>query len=466
MSLTSSLQRIVQAKADIKSAIEAKGVTVGDNVSIVDYDDYIAQITGGGGGGSFTLEVPLPTDITLTEDYILKWEAPTDLSILGDLLNYNPVLVGYRVNALSTAGGDKILTTSTELRLSANANYIKSTISIYCIFAFGNDYATETITKPYEATTISTNYPVPFRTGTAATVGDNIYIFGGRSASGALNTIYRFDTTTNTLTLLNVTLPSVNYAAAAVTCGTDIYILGGYGTAYYNTILKFDTTNETISTLATSLPAACSNLTTICIGTDIYFAGGLGWNTTNTIYKFDTISNTITSVLTSSAFGSLTFYFVKEYNETSYFYIVSKTSTLAPGSYPNDTTMFVHRFSTTNNSLTQGVLYIPKYEVEQITENNQFVVYWDTTIPSQTYNSNRLLKTWGLAGSSIFDQMRFCYIPQPYYPSGGYVNIGSAVKTIRTTFATHGNDVYVFSGETTYNSTPYSSKIIKLSVNV
>lgn len=48
MSLTSSLQRIVQAKADIKSAIEAKGVTVGNNVSIADYDDYIAQITGGG----------------------------------------------------------------------------------------------------------------------------------------------------------------------------------------------------------------------------------------------------------------------------------------------------------------------------------------------------------------------------------------------------------------------------------
>lgn len=48
MSLTSSLQRIVQAKADIKSAIEAKGVTVGNDVSIVNYDDYIAQITGGG----------------------------------------------------------------------------------------------------------------------------------------------------------------------------------------------------------------------------------------------------------------------------------------------------------------------------------------------------------------------------------------------------------------------------------
>ena len=52
MSLTSSVQRIVTAKANIKSAIENKGVTVGDDVSIVDYPDYIAAITGGGGSGA------------------------------------------------------------------------------------------------------------------------------------------------------------------------------------------------------------------------------------------------------------------------------------------------------------------------------------------------------------------------------------------------------------------------------
>lgn len=52
MSLTSSLERIVQAKADIKAAIENKGVTVGSDVSIADYDDYIDAIQTGGGGGS------------------------------------------------------------------------------------------------------------------------------------------------------------------------------------------------------------------------------------------------------------------------------------------------------------------------------------------------------------------------------------------------------------------------------
>ena len=56
MSLTSSLQRIVQAKADIKAAIENKGVTVGSDVSIADYDDYIDAIQTGGGGSGLTQE--------------------------------------------------------------------------------------------------------------------------------------------------------------------------------------------------------------------------------------------------------------------------------------------------------------------------------------------------------------------------------------------------------------------------
>ena len=47
MSLTSSLQRIVTAKANIKTAIENKGVTVGDDVSIVDYPTYIGNISTG-----------------------------------------------------------------------------------------------------------------------------------------------------------------------------------------------------------------------------------------------------------------------------------------------------------------------------------------------------------------------------------------------------------------------------------
>lgn len=47
--ISEQIARLQQAKADIKAAIEAKGVEVPDSALISDYDDYIAQIEGGGG---------------------------------------------------------------------------------------------------------------------------------------------------------------------------------------------------------------------------------------------------------------------------------------------------------------------------------------------------------------------------------------------------------------------------------
>lgn len=49
MSIASEITRLQGAKADIKSAIEAKGVTVPSNATLDGYGDYIEQISGGGG---------------------------------------------------------------------------------------------------------------------------------------------------------------------------------------------------------------------------------------------------------------------------------------------------------------------------------------------------------------------------------------------------------------------------------
>lgn len=49
MSIATEITRIQQAKADIKTAIEAKGVTVPSSATIDTYDDYVSQISGGGG---------------------------------------------------------------------------------------------------------------------------------------------------------------------------------------------------------------------------------------------------------------------------------------------------------------------------------------------------------------------------------------------------------------------------------
>lgn len=50
--IAENLSRIQSAKADIKSAIEAKGVTVPSSATIDTYATYVSQISGGGGGSS------------------------------------------------------------------------------------------------------------------------------------------------------------------------------------------------------------------------------------------------------------------------------------------------------------------------------------------------------------------------------------------------------------------------------
>ena len=58
MSIATEIQRLNTAKADIKAAIEAKGVTVPSSATIDTYDDYVSQISGGGGG------VPMPSNLS------------------------------------------------------------------------------------------------------------------------------------------------------------------------------------------------------------------------------------------------------------------------------------------------------------------------------------------------------------------------------------------------------------------
>lgn len=57
MSLTSSLQRIVTAKENIRQAIIAKGVSVSEEASIVDYPGYIGNIDTSGTVPSGTISI-------------------------------------------------------------------------------------------------------------------------------------------------------------------------------------------------------------------------------------------------------------------------------------------------------------------------------------------------------------------------------------------------------------------------
>lgn len=81
--IAQNLARIQSAKADIKAAIEAKGVTVPSNATIDTYDDYVSQISGGGGSSADTAAlkgiidrsitaITIPSDVTSIGNYVFE----------------------------------------------------------------------------------------------------------------------------------------------------------------------------------------------------------------------------------------------------------------------------------------------------------------------------------------------------------------------------------------------------------
>ena len=80
MSVAQEIQRLQSAKANIKTAIENKGVTVGDG-TIDTYAEKIGQISGGGGGANpfeyATFKNGLYQDAVFPENYQLDIDAPS-----------------------------------------------------------------------------------------------------------------------------------------------------------------------------------------------------------------------------------------------------------------------------------------------------------------------------------------------------------------------------------------------------
>ena len=64
MSISTQIQRIQQAKTNIKAAISDKGVTVPDNATIDTYPTYVSQISSGSGSGDGNFIDMIERDIT------------------------------------------------------------------------------------------------------------------------------------------------------------------------------------------------------------------------------------------------------------------------------------------------------------------------------------------------------------------------------------------------------------------
>lgn len=156
------------------------------------------------------------------------------------------------------------------------------------------------------ATTLSTRLPTALYEIAAAAVGTKVYLFGGigDSISSAVTTIYAFDTASETISTLSATLPIKTWTMAAAAVGTKVYLFGGRkdysSSGFYDTIYVFDTETETITTLPAKLPIAAGALATATVGNKIYLFGGFisGGFTYSGINVFDVDTETVTSLTT------------------------------------------------------------------------------------------------------------------------------------------------------------------------
>ena len=247
---------------------------------------------------STTIEYSKPTEAITTLD--------SKLSIAS--LNYGVASVGTNIYIFlkqkAVQKFDTISDTITTLSATPLSQYAPSVVSpqvignkIYLMANENTYYDYYTLVFDTDTYNVSSSNKLTdkFKSKSFATIGSNIYSFGGQNSSGStyLNNIRKFDTENLTFTTLSTALPFNLANSYACAIGLYIYILGGQisSSEISNAILKFDTTTETITTLDVILPISAYSCCGAVVGTDIYLFGGFdGSNKLNTIVKFDSVN--------------------------------------------------------------------------------------------------------------------------------------------------------------------------------
>ena len=218
--------------------------------------------------------------------------ADADFTITGETYFYavyEEVPLEPEVILLDTTFPNKSYQTSAVL-VDTNAYIFGGYSTRQDIYKF--DTTTETLTK------LSTIIPNNNYNGSAVLVDTNVYIFSGEKN----NEIYKFDTTSETLTTLSTTLPDNRFGTSAVLVGTNAYIFGGYSGSYLDEVLKFDTITETLTTLETKLPKTAHQTRAVLVDTNVYLFGA--YYGEKYILKFDTTSETATTLSTTLPTGT------------------------------------------------------------------------------------------------------------------------------------------------------------------
>jgi hypothetical protein len=121
-----------------------------------------------------------------------------------------------------------------------------------------------------------------------------IYTFGnGYYGNGA---IYQYTISTNSWTQLNVTTTGNRYYCQAATCGTKIYVTGGYYNGYSNLCDEFDPANNSITARA-NMPGGMYYHAMAAVPAlgKVYSLGGYNNAYLSVMYEYDVASNAWTT---------------------------------------------------------------------------------------------------------------------------------------------------------------------------
>jgi subtilisin-like proprotein convertase family protein len=142
------------------------------------------------------------------------------------------------------------------------------------------------------AWTAIANLPQGLEFASATTDGTNIFVIGGASSTGVpLTTNYRYNVATNTYTNM-ASCATGTWAHAAVFLSGKIYKIGGNAAAGASTAVEiYDVAGNTWTTGA-AYPAANGFIGAVAIGGYIYAAGGINTAGTNKTYRYDPAANT------------------------------------------------------------------------------------------------------------------------------------------------------------------------------
>lgn len=148
-----------------------------------------------------------------------------------------------------------------------------------------------------------TYLPTSSGAGTVAcAVGEDVYIFGCDENGSFTGRIQVFNTGNGELTELYTKLPYALRNEAVASVGTNIYLFGGYDGEYKDTILKFNVISQTVTVLPVKLPYPIGHMAAASVGTNIYLFGGAYLNSSGVvspdygIFKFNTLTESITTL--------------------------------------------------------------------------------------------------------------------------------------------------------------------------